>query len=143
MKITDIQIGDWLQNTNGNIGKAQAIYRYHNLGDKEFSYEIVMQYNPNGTCYTELSLLKPIPLTTEILEKNEFKKAKFNDNESSGLCGKWWSKDGRILVKMFELTLMGIVFSVSGDNSRISNIRYAHELQHALRLEGVDKEITI
>ena len=47
------------------------------------------------------------------------------------------------VVKMFELTLMGIVFSVSGSNSKISNIRSVHQFQHALRLVGVDKEITI
>ena len=143
MKITDIQIGDWLQNTNGNIGKAQAIYRYHNLGDKEFSYEIVMQYNPNGTCYTDLSLLKPIPLTPEILEKNGFKKFSLDEDEAVGFCGKWWSNDGDVMVKKFKFKYMGDMFYISSRNSKISNIRSVHQLQHALRLCGINKEITI
>ena len=147
MKITDIQIGDWLQNTNGNIGKAQAIYRYPDYEKEyekdEFRYEVVMEYSPNSTCYSELSLLKPIPLTAEILEKNGYKMFALNEDEAVGFCGKWWSNDGDVMVKKFKFEYMGDMFYMSARNSKISNIRSVHQFQHALRLVGVDKEIEL
>ena len=132
MNATDLMVGDWVTLFDKYTAKVEAI------GDTD-----AFLLDDDGVRWNVgYAFIKPIPLTPEILEKNGFKKARFNDNEPSGLCGKWWSKDGRILVKMFELTLMGIVFSVSGGNSRISNIRYVHELQHALRSAGSKKEIT-
>jgi hypothetical protein len=136
MKAKDLMIGDWvLHHNSGCIDAMNDTAPYDEaIRIEQSDFEL-------DECFW--SRLDPIPITPEILEKNGFKKARFNDNEPSGLCGKWWSKDGLILVKMFELTLMGIVFSVSGSNSRISNIRYVHELQHALRLCGIDKEIEL
>lgn len=68
---------------------------------------------------------KPIPLTPEILEKN-FPKADTVD---------WWpcGEDGYkfyIVVKGKEITIMG----------KMSDL---HQLQHALKLCGIDKEIVI
>lgn len=133
MKSIDLMIGDWVyvahRGSASHFGKVSALL---SSGAVETEIEGSLALS---------SSVKPIPLTAEILEKNGFKKAGFNDNWPSGLCGKWWSKDGQIVVKMFELTLMGIVFSVSGSNSKISNIRYVHDLQHALRLCGIEREI--
>ena len=89
------------------------------------------------------SEIEPIPLTPEILEKNGFKMAKWKEDEPAGLLGKWWDNRGQVLVKRFDFTLLGEVYSVKANNSRISNIRYVHELQHALRLCGIDKEIVL
>ena len=133
MKPTELMVGDLVLLFGDTPARVDAIG----------NTEVHVYEKERGDWHVGYEHIKPIPITPEILEKNGFKKAKFNDNEPSGLCGKWWSKDGRILVKMFELTLMGIVFSVSGGNSRISNIRYVHELQHALRFADSKKEITI
>ena len=155
MKITDIQIGDWLQNTNGNIGKAQAIYRYLNPGDKEFGYEIIMQYNPNGTCYTELSLLKPIPLTAEILEKNGFESFPPCPPYPAGALRMWMNVKDIVegihmwFIKFFwaEEKSDSNEFRLEVFNSKKGSvkttIKYIHELQHVLRLVEVDKEIVI
>jgi len=147
MKATDIQIGDWLQNTNGNIGKVQAIYRYHNPGDKEFGYEIVMQYNPNGTCYTDLSLLKPIPLTAEILEKNGFS---YCTRDGGYYLFATMSCGFDVEVILFDVVnkYASIQLHIGDTNDTATYLHLmqcdcVHELQHALRLCGIEKEIVI
>lgn len=79
--------------------------------------------------------IKPIPLTQEILEKNEFKKDKYDQmvlNEELGASEihivlqdgndcYWWTVNGELVAK----------------------IRYVHQLQHALRLCGIKKEIEL
>lgn len=68
---------------------------------------------------------EPIPLTPEILEKNWF----IRDGES------WWYQDFRIVLSTSKGASL-----VCG---RLKNFAFVHELQHALRLCGIEKEITI
>ena len=67
--------------------------------------------------------LDPIPLTPEILEKNGFKDIDKEDN-CDGYDIYWTTGDG---------------FSI---NTQDLHLHYVHELQHALRLCGIEKEIT-
>lgn len=90
-----------------------------------------------------LDYLDPIPITPEILEKNGFKMFALNEDEAVGFCGKWWSNDGDVMVKKFKFEYMGDMFYMSSRNSKISNIRSVHQFQNALRLCGINKEITI
>lgn len=71
---------------------------------------------------------EPIPLTAEILEKNGFSKtteAEFNYYQMPDDC--------------FEIDInhVGCAYSVD------VIIKYVHQLQHALRLCGIDKEIVL
>lgn len=61
MKITEISVGNYLQNTNGNIGRVIGITEQG---------EVIMRYNENSTTFSELGVLKPIDLTPEILIRN-------------------------------------------------------------------------
>lgn len=67
----------------------------------------------------------PVELTPEILEKNRF----IRDGES------WWYLDFRIVL----FTSNGVSL-VCGRQMRF---RYVHQLQKALQLCGIEKEITI
>lgn len=69
ISIHDVRVGDYLKNTNGNVGKVVGIELYDGAIDE---YDIAMRYSDNSTCYTSPKLLQPIPLTGEILEKNGF-----------------------------------------------------------------------
>ena len=74
----------------------------------------------------------PIPLTAEILEKNGFKKELSEDN----------------IHYRFILIYDGIRFSLLYARSVFQwlgplDFKYVHELQHAIRLCGIDKEITL
>lgn len=98
-----------------------------------------------GITLAESHLLRPIPLTTEILEKNGF--VKYNEVSDTPPYDKdeegnmyysfkgehkfwgWWQPNNVYLIPV---------------NAMIDlEIKYVHELQHALRLCGINKEITI
>lgn len=94
--------------------------------------------------------IEPIPLTKEILERNRFQAfAVDNFSEAHNCIGKWWSKGGDIFVKEYVLGhgAFGIrqtVFTLGWHpHSRVCNIRYVHELQHAMRMSGAKREIKL
>ena len=84
--------------------------------------------------------IKPIPLTAEILEKNGYVKCIGGRSKKSlqligdGLYVSWWND--RIVIRYKR---------VLGHPSAYLNCdcRYVHELQHALRLCGVKKEVVL
>lgn len=82
--------------------------------------------------------ISEIPLTAEILEKNGFKKCDGCDQwtlyEPSLYCILWSADEPYLEIASYT--------SLTGEFNRIG-IQYIHELQHALRLCGIEKEITI
>lgn len=90
-------------------------------------------------------IIEPIPLTTEILEKNGFKKYdgnkwlayKYEDDDytKKSLYQVLWSTD--------DLYLEISSYTPNTGNFNRIGIRYVHELQHALKLCGIEKNIII
>lgn len=88
--------------------------------------------------------LEPIPLTEEILEKNCE-----NINHWQGVAREWtwYNKNGDYI----ELTLHaegetckdGFFVSANGGEYYLFVIHYVHELQHALLLCGIEKDIVL
>lgn len=76
--------------------------------------------------------LEPIPLTKEILEKNGWKK-----EDVFGSLIKY-RFNGPI-----DIETGGETFRLSNNYFFCGGIHYVHELQHALRMCGVEKDITI
>ena len=122
MKCEDLMIGDLVYHHNEvvritGIGQNLVTYIYYHYVD------------------CEVSEIEPIPLTAEILEKNGFKL----NPQGSYSIGRHVSidliRDGRYFADM------------NTDNDAPSFLRqcgkYVHELQHALRLCGIEKEIII
>ena len=66
----------------------------------------------------------PIPLTPEILEKN------FPDTEDGVL---WWK----------DVDGMHIETETDGDMMFCGIFHYVHQMQHALQLAGIEKDITL
>ena len=122
MKATDLMIGDWVYNTLDN-----AFEQVIELGEKQ-----VMLRHRDIYDYHEI---EPIPITPEILKKNGFVYADlpFEDfYEGYGLHihgGNYADGHNNLYITC------GINMSM--------NVTHVHELQHALRLCGIDKEITI
>lgn len=90
--------------------------------------------------------LEPIPLTTEILEKNGWEKCNIDvvdDDEQYG-CGygsfyvTWWRKV-KLLSCYFEDKNAGLHYEMISELPT----KYVHQLQHAFRLCGIDKEIEL
>lgn len=100
--------------------------------------------------------LQPIPLTAEILEKNGFYFGYTSQQEDAASqigcsCEKAWTYDegGGSIQVTFPNECDGglIVLDDQGFDKNLefvfANQIYVHELQQALRLCGVDKEITL
>ena len=126
MQAKDLMIGDWVNyHDDDKIVPKQVSeitnYKQLQLNDKN-NWIIV------GEKYCE-----PIPLTWDILYKN------FPDTDD-GLA--WWENtefenDAKDEYLWWHITVTGDVLVVDGE------IRYVHELQHALRLCGIEKEIEL
>lgn len=113
----DLMVGDWVSYC-GFYNK--VIY----IGQK------VSMYDGKGTEFTtDPEHIRPIPLTSDILVKNGF--GKVNNQYFFGQ------------VEIKELRNCWVVI-INKENADIDiNIHYVHQLQHLLRLAGIDKDIEL
>lgn len=122
MKPNELMVGDWVQNTfMGNKVPCKVV---------GISTDITIEYQNRTRKYEALKEVEPIPLTAEILEKNGFDVMVCNDG-----------------VKLFAYESVCIkeykglfTFKISDCRKRIN---YVHELQHALKLCGIDIDIEL
>lgn len=127
MKAEELMIGDYIKHGFGGIGKVT-----------ELSKGIVTVYDKGlddgeGNCEVNFAEneIQPIPLTSEILEKNGF--------EYRPSWGEWVHYNPFPLID-FTLLTDEEGFQLDLPNTKIE---YVHELQHALRLCNIDKEIVL
>ena len=96
--------------------------------------------------YNEV-LFDPIPLTKQMLEVNGFKYEPNSEEEDGWWC---WNRtgvnDGNEYINIAFCDDDVAVYDVElmkGSNSMTLHCNYVHELQHAIRLCGIDKEIRL
>lgn len=125
MKIEELSVGDWV--------KASGVAkRVHSIEYQNRAYFVnFSDLDTNSEDYLHAPFVKHIPLTPEILEKNGFVKEEDEDGN-----------------KRYSLIEGGTKFSLGYARSVFQwtfpiDVRYVHELQHALRLVGVEKEIEV
>ena len=145
MKATDLMIGDWV-NSSFFPYFVRVIEIIKDNGD----YGYVKTDGENDIVRSVASLI-PIPLTAEILEKNEFAlKKEYHEYDKWSYNSK--GGDGYIRVELFDMQdgewgLEILNYDKFADNQTTYKIEKSflkvHELQHALRLCGIDKEITL
>lgn len=85
---------------------------------------------------SDVELLEPAPLTGAILKANGFNReggASYWHEGGHHACILYWNEDKVQL----------IIGSPYEDCMVKMNVRYVHELQHAFRLLGIDKEIKL
>lgn len=143
MKATDLMIGDWVQ------------YDVNAWRDDEYDRKCcVPDYQPfkieSGEELDKLILddgkPKPIPLTPEILVKNGFEKKEDDDGQElySLLLGEWAITYMSILGCPY-LTIEDVL-DYDRAHSVLNlkdSIYYVHQLQQALCLCGIEKEIVL
>ncbi len=127
-------VGDWVL-INGTPRKIQAV----NGIDDEIMADDEL-YTLAEDRYHSEDKVDGVPLTPEILEKNEFDFLR-NDNKDSVWNG-WWIYEG--------LELATACLDKKGNwpcfiNIYDSNItcEYVHQLQHALKLCKIEKEVIL
>lgn len=141
-------IGDWVLHEGEPYQIRQlGIYGVDRDGE---DYPAVCVGKPKGIgLIVERNEIEPIPITPEILEKNGFK-VKQKEGESNY---EYVAAGGNYIIVFlfFRETIYGIStvmdcelgFSGGIDRIHKCNVKYVHELQHALRLCGIEKEIEL
>lgn len=134
MTCKDLMVGDWVQGHLPNTpSKVVGI-------PNEYRLAVI---TPGGA-YMELSIddFLPIPLTPKILEKNGF------DFLYSSVPG--GTPQEQRMRKVDTYKWQGLVVNYYHEtndfqmvNFRGVRLNYVHQLQHALRLTGIDKEIVL
>jgi len=126
MKANELMIGDWV------FCEGQPIPS--NVTIQSIAEDGVWFMGDKVEGAATFDRIFPIPLTPEILEKNGFSFQNWwrieNGNPTIYLAehyGSWWLYQDDYL----------------DTREYFAKIKYVHELQHALRLCGIDKEITI
>lgn len=136
LKISELSVGDWVNHEN----KEYKLYAIEECGLLRGVWE---DSESIAHIAKNIDYFDPIPITAEILEKNGLYRHEIDkDNQQQVVLSnhfmmartyddvEWW----RVLIYDEEIPgeelFNGIVYSV-------------HQLQHALRLAGVDKEINL
>lgn len=138
MKAEELMRFDWVKLADDNTPKQVDWIR---------SGEVGLFWNRTVTP----PYLEPIPLTAEILEQNGFEEL-MNEGESCASrfgrtpkpTGVWQYGFGQFdsVAYVPEWNFLRIKF-MEGCTADIDDIKYVHELQHALRLFKVNKEIEL
>lgn len=123
MKANELMIGDWV--LDGNI--------YAQVTSITCDGNIETTHNE----HSNIELVKPIPLTPEILEKNGFVLEEGEEGMYGVVVAPYYSRDD----VPFEVFCDGEPFAIWFKDP--INIKYVHQLQHALRLCGIEKEIVL
>lgn len=137
MKANELMIGDWVQ-CRDEFNEVTGPYEIDLISNDEIAFK--------GEMFARVfnNSIEPIPLTPEILEKNGFvnKKGRFMQKGNFDVPPliMWHLVDDKILghpKSQLEIH--------HGEKSMHVSLVciYVHELQHALRLCGIEKEIEL
>ena len=131
MKAEELMIGDWVMNTHNQ--KPEHVYEIRER-------MVMLDYND----LYDYNEIEPIPITPEILEKNGFAHCEpqgynlyVKDKNGAGLYNILWQGESY----NYDLEIAAYTYPFGEFNKR--NIKYVHQLQHALRLCGIEKEIIL
>lgn len=139
LKIIDLSVGDWVRYDNGVT--PYSIRSIVRTGDQECVVLKDDMYPDGITGFVKY--LKPISITAEILEANGWKKGQ------RGEFYHYLQLDKNSTLYVHASTngwRMEITYDAAGilrTTHLMPNVVSIHQLQHALRLAGVDKEIVM
>lgn len=137
----ELMIGDWVLVLGipmriAELGTVMAVFLDENEEESYNSYAII----------------EPVPITKEIVEKNGFSRHPdydYSDEVYRLFVGE--EDDGDDYLKFYSIEICPknsririhrYIYPIP-DTEFMGTIRYVHELQHALRLCGIEKEIEI
>ena len=138
LKISDLSVGDWVEYEGLHYPITFAGYGEGGDGS------LVNLIRPDLSCFTcKISDIRPIPITAEILEKNGFARG-----QRGNFCHYLRLDKNRTLYIHASTNgwRVEIIYDAAGilrTTHLMPDINSVHDLQHALRLAGVDKEINL
>lgn len=157
LKISDLSAGDWVgldmeyleikgdDIATAFVKKVQQPVRIKSIsGDQDLIFAEVNPEDGFDTIYLKMEHIRPIPITAEVLEKNGWSSdgmyATLRINEYSHL--EYYYHEHRLRKYCCSIDEWE-------NHKKVTNITFAvhcyniHQLQHALRLAGADKEINL
>lgn len=143
MEAKELMIGDWVECVDSTHKKKV----YAQIDAIEEGQTCILVRLDNCNWFLDISFIKPIPLTPEILEKNGIFKRRFKGHveECYSATANPISNEQFILweeTDRFELVLRHIVDNLTYSALRCK-VKYIHELQHALMVCEIEKEIVL
>lgn len=134
MDSKSLMLGDYVKYTTPPYIQVASITK------KKIGYHI--RPNEPRMHYVRLCEVNPIPLTEEILRKNGWE---YNDEEAKFFPSTWVG--GGMMLQGADDCGYNIVVTSDYDDEDTNNtpfiLLYVHELQHALRLRRIEKEIEL
>ena len=127
MKAEELMIGDWVQDDEPD---ADGIITRCKVEAEDFMNEAFMNHTV------------PVPITPQILKDNGFDDDGKLITNKLGICYKQGLL-GIFYIIHLEDEMHTLMFNDYDHKLTLGNIDYIHQLQHALRLCGVDKEIIL
>lgn len=141
MKENDIQIGDWVRWEYGELVKD---FRVDSL-IRDHTEEIGVYSDRGFMGYADQ--IEPIPLTAEILKKNGFRYTNNHTLKGADTYVLYLEQNGFDFTITIKLNDWFTLDSFDDRMYRLVEIStgrwFVHDLQHALRLCGIKKEITL
>lgn len=143
MKASELMIGDWVFCTYPSIKKPFRVEEIRTVGDNELKIII----SDDLRLVFQERYIEPIPLTPEILEKNGFKYTDNHTLQGSDTYLLRYEQNGFDYTITYKLDDWFAVDSYDDRTYRIFEMEtgrwHVHQLQHALKLCGINKEIVI
>ena len=127
MNTEELMIGDWVYNAHHNKNIRITPYDFFMHGHDAYG----KQYLREGALPQRGSDLIHIPLTEEILRKNGLSKEEHYFKEDEHCDVELYLDEGRVM------------WTINCCEYDIKQLKYVHELQHVLKMFGINKEITI
>lgn len=124
MRASDLMIGDYV-----TVTPSCMLIQVAATHKRKVAYHACT----NKLSWVREGLLRPIPLTREILEKNGMK---FRTNVG------WFAEDDEYFL---EISTKGdnVYWTINDWEYSLLKLNYVHELQHALKLCRIKKEIVL
>ena len=148
MKANELMIGDWVQISapckyHGAIGRIRTLIDHKD--DETAYFKVFLRSNTIHIGIEDICSddIKPIPLTAEILEKNGFEMVLDKDKLPTYRIK--WTRNPNLYLTIFTgldgyWNPVGYGVTIAGVNGVID---YVHQLQHAMKLCGINKEIVL
>lgn len=138
MTANEIMIGDWVRRRWTCTDTGREVVKDFQVTEIRKNGETLYAWSKGGNM-GRVEVLEPIPLNPEILEKNGWNYDGVYCNLTKGsLMLQYYPFEG--IVREYYTHKSGegeIIFQSS------PGINYIHQLQHALRLCGIDKDIVL
>ena len=139
MKANELMVDDWVQTKEVHTPDYyQPSYKRRVAQINDFGVELFFLDRYGNKCYgsKKFDHIEPIPLTAEILENNGWE---YED------CGSESYEDEYYTISDdFDIHIgYNGFYEIRTIDGRNIEIKYVHELQHVLKLCGIDKEIEL